>query len=382
MIAVAKKQEREKLQGGLFSTLPIITEEPLIEVPAAPLIPQKPVKEEESEYDFSYELNKLMLGSQKNDSDEESVKPKEKVEKKDKTKEIKRYAINEMQTATRLLPKNKNRRDQFHTATAEKLAVKLPEISGVNYKGNLNDFKKLDELLNLTGILGEADNSKLEQSSFLHPYDLSENHSNKVDLEDVSQSEQELSEVQAHNKYKPKNVDSSAELSSCIASDSSFEEKVKVVDEDQVAQMIAVNQTMETDIRGKDLSQSKIATTSQKQETVTETKKVDYDLDEPKRKNKKKKKGKKAKKQKITGPEAKFQNFKSVIRKIDDEFLNETKSKNPLNYINKNTHKIAILEGVPYRSTSADCVFEIRNTLNEQMQQQEANIFIKATLPD
>lgn len=63
MIAVAKKQEREKLQGGLFSTLPIITEEPLIEVPAAPLIPQKPVKEEESEYDFSYELNKLMLGS-------------------------------------------------------------------------------------------------------------------------------------------------------------------------------------------------------------------------------------------------------------------------------------------------------------------------------
>lgn len=109
---------------------------------------------------------------------------------------------------------------------------------------------------------------------------------------------------------------------------------------------------------------------------------MDYDLDEPKRKNKKKKKGKKAKKQKITGPEAKFQNFKSVIRKIDDEFLNETKSKNPLNYINKNTHKIAILEGVPYRSTSADNVFEIRNTLNEQMQQQEANIFIKATLPD
>lgn len=63
MIAVAKKHEREKLQGGLFSNLPVITEEPLVEVPIAPLIIKKPVKEEESEYDFSYELNKLILGS-------------------------------------------------------------------------------------------------------------------------------------------------------------------------------------------------------------------------------------------------------------------------------------------------------------------------------
>lgn len=113
MIAVAKKHEREKLQGGLFSNLEIITEEPLIEVPTAPLIPQKITKEEESEYDFSYELNKLILGSQKNDSDDEAVEPKPKVVKKDKTKEIKRYAINEMQTATKLLPKTKGRRESF-----------------------------------------------------------------------------------------------------------------------------------------------------------------------------------------------------------------------------------------------------------------------------
>lgn len=63
-MAVAKKHEREKLEGGLFSNLPLTTDEPLIEaLPTAPLIPQKQVKEEESEYDFSYELNKLILGS-------------------------------------------------------------------------------------------------------------------------------------------------------------------------------------------------------------------------------------------------------------------------------------------------------------------------------
>lgn len=53
---------------------------------------------------------------------------------------------------------------------------------------------------------------------------------------------------------------------------------------------------METDIKGKDVSQSKISATPVKQQTPDPTLKNVLDDDEPKKKSKKKKKGKKAKK--------------------------------------------------------------------------------------
>ena len=69
-----------------------------------------------------------------------------------------------------------------------------------------------------------------------------------------------------------------------------------MIDEEQVAQIIAVNQTMETDLKGKDVSQSKISATPVKQQTPDPSLKNVLNDDEPKKKSKKKKKGKKAKK--------------------------------------------------------------------------------------
>jgi len=54
-----------------------------------------------------------------------------------------------------------------------------------------------------------------------------------------------------------------------------------------------------------------------------------------------------------------------LIRNKESEFLDTAKSKDPYEYINKKTHKIEINPGMPYRSTSMDEVFEIRNELND-----------------
>ena len=53
----------------------------------------------------------------------------------------------------------------------------------------MSDFKALDDMLNLTEMLGEADRESLAQSSFRHPFDLSQNHSQAIDYEDDSEDD-------------------------------------------------------------------------------------------------------------------------------------------------------------------------------------------------
>ena len=63
-------------------------------------------------------------------------------------------------------------------------------------------------------------------------------------------------------------------------------------------------------------------------------------------------------------PHSKFGQIKSFMRNIESEFMDVDKlNKDPYQYINKKSHKIEINPGVPYRSTSMDEVFEIRNEL-------------------
>lgn len=103
--------------------------------------------------------------------------------------------------------------------------------------------------------------------------------------------------------------------------------------------------------------------------------------DEPKKKKNKKKKKKTKKKSASGGPEAKYNNFKEIIRNIDKEFITQTKSRKFYDYIDERTHKIEILPAIPYQSTSSNDVFEIRNEISNQMTFQDANRFVKANIP-
>jgi hypothetical protein len=60
-------------------------------------------------------------------------------------------------------------------------------------------------------------------------------------------------------------------------------------------------------------------------------------------------------------PHDKLSTFKKLIRNMASEFIDTNKGKDPYEYINKKTHKIEINPGMPYKSTSMDEVFEIRN---------------------
>jgi hypothetical protein len=84
--------------------------------------------------------------------------------------------------------------------------------------------------------------------------------------------------------------------------------------------------------------------------------------------NKKKKKGASNKVMAIgnvgvaADPQDKFAQYKTLMRNMESEFIDNNKgTKDPYSYINKKTHKIEINPGMPYRSTSMDEVFEIRN---------------------
>ena len=61
-------------------------------------------------------------------------------------------------------------------------------------------------------------------------------------------------------------------------------------------------------------------------------------------------------------------------------YVGNKRPRNPYEYINKKTHKIEILPGMPYRSTSHSDVFEIRLKIGETMALQDNNKFIKAYL--
>ena len=57
-------------------------------------------------------------------------------------------------------------------------------------------------------------------------------------------------------------------------------------------------------------------------------------------------------------------------------------NKDPYQYINKKTHKIELAPGVPYRSTSMDEIYELKNQMLQAKGIEEDNKFIKAKMPD
>jgi len=81
-------------------------------------------------------------------------------------------------------------------------------------------------------------------------------------------------------------------------------------------------------------------------------------------------------------PHSKYTQIKQFMRNYESEFMDVDKAnKDPYQYINKKTHKIELNPGVPYRSTSMDEVFEIRNEILGAKGIEEDNRFIKAKMP-
>lgn len=100
------------------------------------------------------------------------------------------------------------------------------------------------------------------------------------------------------------------------------------------------------------------------------------------RKNKKQKKNGEASQNVISvDPNDKFNTFKAIVRLGDNEFIQEKKGKDPYEYINKKVQKIEVNPRVPYRSTSMDEVFEIRNQFDEVFHIEEQNRFIQTKKP-
>lgn len=97
----------------------------------------------------------------------------------------------------------------------------------------MSDLQAMDALLNLTEILNEADRNDLDQSSFRHPYDLSQNHSGAIDYNDDSE-EEALTKlpVQVRDDEYSDESDDDAQ-SSVIMSDLSFENRLKELDDDR-----------------------------------------------------------------------------------------------------------------------------------------------------
>lgn len=88
------------------------------------------------------------------------------------------------------------------------------------------------------------------------------------------------------------------------------------------------------------------------------------------------------KKQGIIDPHDRFMIFKNLVRQGENEFISEKQGKDPYEMINKKTHKIEINTVMPYRSTSMEEVFEIRNSVNEAKAVELINNYIKAKMPD
>ena len=73
----------------------------------------------------------------------------------------------------------------------------------------------------------------------------------------------------------------------------------------------------------------------------------------------------------------KKKDFLDQINNIDDAFLKDNRPKDPYEFIDKKTQKIEITAKVPYRSTSQDEVFEVRNQLAEIQAISKNNNFIQ-----
>ena len=73
----------------------------------------------------------------------------------------------------------------------------------------------------------------------------------------------------------------------------------------------------------------------------------------------------------------KKKDFREQLNNIDETFLNDHRNLDPYEFIDKKTQKIEITAKVPYRSTSQDEVFEVRNQLAEIQAIMKNNVYIQ-----
>lgn len=164
MIALLRvAQERKKAKAkteGIFGTEPEVDEEAEAKekeaAAQAAMMAMRPIinkkQDEEEEEDFEDLVLNLL------DDQQEFYEVDQKATKKDPNKEVKKYAVNEMRVANKLNKKLFGKKkgeypDEIETNDAGLLAVKLPEIAAKEFKGPMADFKKLDDMLDLTNLL-------------------------------------------------------------------------------------------------------------------------------------------------------------------------------------------------------------------------------------
>jgi len=215
-------------------------------------------------------------------------------------------------------------------------------------------------------------------------------HSQIADYPDFSDDEPQN---QHHKEINQSNDEMSA-----IASDSSYAEKLRpkmVEDSDgSVDETIKVRRSKRRVARTigqpkarDNLNQTNGSTQLQSISKANDQTANEYDDDLTEKLSAKKKKKKTVTIDPASGvqfdPKDKYSQIKSFIRNTESEFMDVDKSnKDPYQYINKKTHKIELNPGVPYRSTSMDEVFEIRNELLLATGVEQDNKFIKTKKPD
>lgn len=79
----------------------------------------------------------------------------------------------------------------------------------------------------------------------------------------------------------------------------------------------------------------------------------------------------------LTYQQQRRKNFEDVIKELDDTFVNMEGPKDPYEYIDKKTQKIEITTGIPYKSTSQEDVFELRNKLADAQAMSQLNPYVK-----
>lgn len=265
---------------------------------------------------------------------------------------------------------------KIQTVEGDQLAVKQDRSPPPSAKNTISDVKHLEQFLGIDASKGG--------SSGEHPFDLSYVHSQIADYPDFSEDDAIIKQMKTQGILEDKELKEYEDLSA-IASDSSFAQKLQpqmIIDSDDDA-MKQGEESPSKSVRRRNntkrnMNQTGISTQVANEATrgpdqMLMDQQSQLTLDErlSTNKKKKKKKGAAGKVNKVAAEgsapdqhydlQEKYRTFKTLIRNMESEFIDNQKTKDPYSYINKKTHKIEINPGMPYRSTSMDEILELRN---------------------
>jgi hypothetical protein len=283
-----------------------------------------------------------------------------------------------MRTANEKQLRRDERKRKIQTGLVDKHQLAMKEIRSPENasKNTMSDFNQLEQFVGLDQISGRVSGE--------NPFDLSQVHSQIADYPDFSDDEPNMArKAQSEKDFEDDQL-------SAIASDSSFASKLqpKEVEDSDGADDIDMKPWRREKKRkvfgNKRDELSKTVDTIAIQSAQNLNSNAQDDLISQVSKKKKKKGGKVDPKvaAALLDPHSKYSQIKQYMRNKETEFMQvDHSNKDPYQYINKKTHKIELAPGVPYRSTSMDEIYEIKNQLLQAKGIEEDNKFIKAKMP-